>query len=320
MKRNVIFALMASAILLSSCTSKEQESIGIIGGADGPTSIIVAETINVHSETKDCSPIRMLKANGVLYYDTGVESNMELRCGTLDGNLTAISDPYAIPTEDNNANFETDENNFGYQLATKTTVEVPTDGKWIVFKKVPEYANGDFSYCMRLTGRMPNAAADSEFIILSKTKNITFDDVVSHLISSVSPAKLTDFKIIYTGVNDKLGLNVYAENVTPSGLTLVFDQLGGAFEGQLQTGEMYNIEMLTDGQWKPVPTAVEDVAWIMPAYMIGRNDITTFDINWEFLYGKLSAGTYRISKQVDVFRGTGDFDTEVYSAEFTINE
>lgn len=39
--KKLIFVLVALLLLVSGCT-KENESIGIIGGADGPTSIIVS--------------------------------------------------------------------------------------------------------------------------------------------------------------------------------------------------------------------------------------------------------------------------------------
>ena len=48
------------------------------------------------------------------------------------------------------------------------------------------------------------------------------------------------------------------------------------------------------------------------------NDSREFELNWEWLYGKLPAGTYRIGKEIMDFRETGDYDTEWYYTEFEI--
>ena len=52
--------------------------------------------------------------------------------------------------------------------------------------------------------------------------------------------------------------------------------------------------------------------------MVPKDDIVEFKINWEWLYGKLPTGTYRITKEFTDFRGTGDYDNFVYWTEFEI--
>ena len=44
------------------------------------------------------------------------------------------------------------------------------------------------------------------------------------------------------------------------------------------------------------------------------------EVNWEWLYGKLAPGKYRINKEVMDFRETGDFDKKIYSLEFIVSE
>ena len=79
MKRILITSLILSCLLLSACN--DSTSVGVIGGADGPTSIFVS------SENGDTvkKPLRMIKVDGKLYYDSGKVSDMTPRCGTLDG-------------------------------------------------------------------------------------------------------------------------------------------------------------------------------------------------------------------------------------------
>lgn len=113
------------------------------------------------------------------------------------------------------------------------------------------------------------------------------------------------------------GIILSVKNVTESGLTLICTQSGGEPTGELQTGSDYHLIML-DGAWKDVPTVIEDYGWNTIAYMVPKEDSTEFEINWEWLHGKLPAGTYRIIKGFTDFRESGDYDTETYWAEFEI--
>lgn len=56
----------------------------------------------------------------------------------------------------------------------------------------------------------------------------------------------------------------------------------------------------------------------MIAYGISQNDVTEFEYNWEWLYGKLPARTYRMVKGFTDFRGSGDYDNFAYWIEFEI--
>ena len=53
--------------------------------------------------------------------------------------------------------------------------------------------------------------------------------------------------------------------------------------------------------------------------MIQKEDTTQWDVNWEWLYGELPAGEYRIGKEIMNFRGAGDYDTEMLYAGFVID-
>ena len=62
-----------------------------------------------------------------------------------------------------------------------------------------------------------------------------------------------------------------------------------------------------------------DLAWTMEAWAIPQNEKSEWKVNWEFLYGELPPGKYRIAKEVMDFRKTGDFDTSIYFADFMID-
>ena len=75
--------------------------------------------------------IPMVRVNGKLYYDTGRESIMDARCGTMDGEITSTVDGTEIPTEDDQSNFGS---GFGYQYGADNTIEVYMNEKWFIFE------------------------------------------------------------------------------------------------------------------------------------------------------------------------------------------
>ena len=114
---------------------------------------------------------------------------------------------------------------------------------------------------------------------------------------------------------DEWGITLSVTDVTPTGLTVVFKQSGGNPTGELMTGSYYRLE----NKDKELAYIVEgDVAWTAEAYMIQKDEEIKMQVNWEWLYGTLEPGTYRIFKEVTDFRGPGDFDEREYSAEFTV--
>ena len=114
------------------------------------------------------------------------------------------------------------------------------------------------------------------------------------------------------------GITLSTENVTPIGMTLVCAQSGGEPTGELQCGSAYSLLVYSNGGWSAVPTLPGEVAWDEIAYLVLANSSVEFDLDWEWLYGELPAGTYRIAKDFMDFRGAGDYDTQTYYADFEI--
>ena len=83
--------------------------------------------------------------------------------------------------------------------------------------------------------------------------------------------------------------------------------------------ERYELSYTQENGWMEMPYIIdgeigwEDVAWVVP-----MNDTCKWEINWEWLYGKLPDGKYRIGKEITDFRATGDYDNTVYFVEFEI--
>ncbi len=195
----------------------------------------------------------MVMVNGEIYLDTGKESDINGRCGVMDGEITSTVDGSEVPIQDDQSNFG---NGYGYQFVDANNIDVYMNEKWIRFEKE----------------------------------------------------------------NDSWGIQLTADKVTPAGLTLVCNQSGGNPTGELTTGSYYNLEVIENSQWHAVKMIPQkhDIAWTSEAWIIPMNDSREWEVNWEWLYGKLPSGNYRIGKEITDFRGTGDYDTTVCYAYFEV--
>lgn len=121
----------------------------------------------------------------------------------------------------------------------------------------------------------------------------------------------------------EVGVLLTVENVTSTGLTIKCSQAGRKPTGELITGSWYCIEKWTsENGWEDVEYILKEneVGWNDIGYMISEMGAVELEVDWEWLYGDLPAGKYRIGKEVMDFRKTGDYDTAMYYAEFNIED
>lgn len=118
------------------------------------------------------------------------------------------------------------------------------------------------------------------------------------------------------------GVTLTAENITSTGITIKCTQSGGEPAGELQTGSWYILEVWTkEYGWKQMPYIIDgEIGWTAEAWMIPKNDTCEWEVNWEWLYGAVPSGKYRIGKSIMDFRGSGDFEEAIYFAEFEVTE
>lgn len=117
------------------------------------------------------------------------------------------------------------------------------------------------------------------------------------------------------------GLTLSAKDVTPSGLTLVCTQSGGEFTEEfsgLITGEAYYLVKIKNKSGRLVSTVIKDYGFDAIAYIIPLNADTEFNVNWEWLYGELEPGTYRLVKGFTELRENGNHIDADYWVEFVI--
>lgn len=307
MKKYVILVLIFT-VLLGGCAGKTKEEQPVSG------------EINAVAEYNDIKSVRMIYTDGEFYYDTGVPVEKKVS-GVIERILTKTAEPFGVPAGEGSANFEGD--NMMFKPATTITKQVFVDGEGRVFRRLESYGKdiGKYKFCYRVEGRHPNAAADSVYLVMANERNINFEKITKYFFGAQLEDHNLDAHIVpITITKDKWGVRLYTENETPEGCTLVFEQLGGNAEGSLQTGDWYKLEKYTDGKWEDAPSGIseEERAWNAIAYNIEKNELSKFELNWKYLYGRLEPGTYRISKEVMDFKGTGDFTEEIYQWQFVI--
>lgn len=88
----------------------------------------------------------------------------------------------------------------------------------------------------------------------------------------------------------------------------------------IQCGEDFCLEIQDEGtgKWRKLDEVIDNAAFNAIAYMVQKDSHYEAVIDFEWLYGKLEPGRYRIVKTVTDFRGTGDFTDYTFTAEFSI--
>lgn len=114
------------------------------------------------------------------------------------------------------------------------------------------------------------------------------------------------------GVN----LNIEKDSITPTGVTLILKNDNAR---EYQYGSYYCVEEKKGDDWIELPyISKEEVGWDDIAYIIPAKQSSEEKVDWEWLYGYLEEGEYRITKVIYDFRAAGDYDTYALSAEFAI--
>lgn len=182
-----------------------------------------------------------------------------------------------------------------------------------------------YKYMLRYEGE-PNSetALFDSYVkyVLTNDSTVTWDQIERGIFSSQLGDGIDHYTVYNDWIykNEEWGITLTAENVTPTSATIKCTQSGGEPTGELQTGSRYILETWTQEYgWREVLCYAE-VYWTAEAWLIPKDRVTEWEVEWEWLCGSLSEGTYRIGKEITDFRDTGDYDTEICYAEFEIVE
>lgn len=118
----------------------------------------------------------------------------------------------------------------------------------------------------------------------------------------------------YIKIDDLDGVSMTIKNDTlkNTGATLIIKDISSR---KNIYGEDYELEIFKNGVWDKL-APINDITFNEIGYTVDKNNTLKLDVNWEYHYGKLKSGKYRILKgTLEVGEGTKHYIT----SEFTIN-
>ena len=93
---------------------------------------------------------------------------------------------------------------------------------------------------------------------------------------------------------DNVTMEIVEGTLTSTGATIVITDLSGEDNTY---SEWYRVDKLEDGKWYELDDIVNgNVGWHAVGRSVGEDNKLTMEINWEWLYGPLKNGKYRIVK------------------------
>jgi hypothetical protein len=112
----------------------------------------------------------------------------------------------------------------------------------------------------------------------------------------------------YVESDNLVNLRVKEESLTDSRVTLILEN---HTDKTYIYGAGYSIEYEKDGIWyEMIP--INDMAFISIGYILKPNELKEITVDWEYHYGKLTSGKYRIIKGVFL-----EIDTPIREEEIT---
>src|SRR5690625_3968932 len=136
--------------------------------------------------------------------------------------------------------------------------------------------------------------------------------------SNGNSAEIKDWESTqYDTVNnfDGVSMTVQEGGISPTELTVIFENNSNK---QAVYGEYFSLEKAFEGDWYQVPTIIDEYGFNDIGYELAPSENEAFVIDWDWLYGSLDNGEYRIVKDILDFRDTGDSDKYYLAAQFTI--
>ena len=120
-------------------------------------------------------------------------------------------------------------------------------------------------------------------------KVVVFVLVLFLLITGCSNSKETKLSNI-----KNVSINI--SNVSPSGATVVIKDTN---KNPYKYEEWYEIETKISNKWVKVNPVIKEYGFNLVEYNVNENNEVEFKIDWEWLYGKLEPGNYRLLKCVN---------------------
>ena len=115
---------------------------------------------------------------------------------------------------------------------------------------------------------------------------------------------------------DGVTMRIKEGTVSSTGMTVVLEN---KTDKHISYGDPYTLEKNMDKKWFEVADILDgNYGFTDIGYELPPSKTNEWEVDWEWLYGKLDKGQYRLVKYVLDFRKAGDFDRYYLAVEFEI--
>jgi len=112
---------------------------------------------------------------------------------------------------------------------------------------------------------------------------------------SCTPINIQELKESTYVVTDIENVSISISDISLTGATITIKDTN---KKPYTYGQWYKIEKQINGKWYEVKTIIENYGFNSIGYLPDKNNEIKFVMNWEWLYGRLPLGSYRIIKEV----------------------
>lgn len=131
-------------------------------------------------------------------------------------------------------------------------------------------------------------------------------------VTATAMAPITDIELSPKGVQN-VSMSAKQGSVTPTSLTLVITD---GNDVPYTYGEWYALQVKRDGEWAEVPVIAQGNFGFNDIGLLPDEDgVLTLELDWEWLYGALAPGEYRVVKSLYFMEGY-----RYLYAEFAVTE
>ena len=206
----------------------------------------------------------------------------------------------------------------GKDMTLEDVKTLAKKGDTLVLNDIMGYNGVNFSSSFDYQLRLINV--DNGYILTVRSKADAKPD--SMILSSIGDANEEGIDIRNGGIDEYVNehpivMHTVDGSVTPSGANVV---LRNFTKNKYTYGDHYNVQRRVNDIWTDVEPVIDNYAFNDIGYSLVAQGTEEIKIDWEWLYGKLPVGDYRIIKQALFIRSPGDYDSYSLYAVFAIRD
>lgn len=136
--------------------------------------------------------------------------------------------------------------------------------------------------------------------------------VMYFVISNVN----TEMELVEEEILENVTMTIKEGTLTKTGATVIITDISG---DDNTYGEFFRIDKKENNKWKKVDVVVKgNYGFHMVGYEVNEDNILEMKIDWNWLYGELDAGEYRLVKSASVSKNNSYLGEKYIYVEFSI--